>query len=68
MHTDPDYSAPYVTLKTSKEGLVGNGLTFTLGRGNEICLTAIQGHSEKVRKLQTFFFLLGKNIPREFSS
>lgn len=42
MHTDPDYSAAYVVLKTdSPQGLEGHGLTFTLGRGNEVCVTAI---------------------------
>jgi L-fuconate dehydratase len=43
MHTDPDYSAAYVVLKTdSPHGLEGHGLTFTLGRGNEVCVAAIQ--------------------------
>lgn len=43
MHTDPDYSAAYVVLKTdSPRGLEGHGLTFTLGRGNEVCVAAIQ--------------------------
>lgn len=42
MHTDPDYSAAYVVLKTdSPHGLEGHGLTFTLGRGNEVCVAAI---------------------------
>lgn len=42
MHRDPDYSAAYVILKTdSPEGLEGHGLTFTLGRGNEVCVAAI---------------------------
>jgi L-fuconate dehydratase len=36
MHPDPDYSAAYVILKTDG-GLDGHGLTFTIGRGNEIC-------------------------------
>jgi L-fuconate dehydratase len=40
MHTDPDYSAAYVILKTNA-GLEGHGLTFTIGRGNEICVAAI---------------------------
>lgn len=35
VHKDPDYSCVYVTLTTDTE-LVGYGLTFTLGRGNEI--------------------------------
>eukprot|EP00026_Physarum_polycephalum_P009253 Phypoly_transcript_09369.p1 GENE.Phypoly_transcript_09369~~Phypoly_transcript_09369.p1 ORF type:complete len:445 (+),score=62.54 Phypoly_transcript_09369:61-1395(+) len=42
MHTDPDYSCPYVTLPTNVEGLVGVGITFTLGRGNEIIVLAIK--------------------------
>ena len=43
MHTDPDYSAAYVVLKTdSPGGFEGHGLTFTLGRGTEVCVAAIQ--------------------------
>lgn len=38
---DPDYSAAYVVLETGG-GLEGHGLTFTIGRGNEICIAAIQ--------------------------
>jgi len=41
MHTDPDYSAAYVILKTDA-GLDGHGFTFTIGRGNEICAEAIR--------------------------
>ena len=33
MNPDPDYSAAYVTLKTNTSHC-GNGLTFTIGRGN----------------------------------
>lgn len=40
MHPDPDYSAAYVILQTDA-GLEGHGLTFTIGRGNEICVAAI---------------------------
>jgi L-fuconate dehydratase len=40
MHPDPDYSAAYVVLRTDEEGLQGHGLTFTIGRGNEICVVA----------------------------
>ena len=40
VHKDPDYSAAYVILKTHSE-LEGHGLTFTVGRGNEICVAAI---------------------------
>jgi L-fuconate dehydratase len=35
-----DYSATYVTLITDS-GLEGDGLTFTNGRGNEICVAAV---------------------------
>jgi L-fuconate dehydratase len=42
MNPDPDYSAAYVILGTDKPGLEGHGLTFTIGRGNEICCAAIE--------------------------
>jgi len=42
MHTAPDYSAAYVVLRTDAGNhLEGHGLTFTLGRGTEICVAAI---------------------------
>jgi L-fuconate dehydratase len=41
MHADPDYSAAYVVLKTDAD-LEGHGFTFTIGRGNEICVEAIR--------------------------
>ncbi len=41
MHKDPDYSAAYVIIKTSDSQLEGHGLTFTIGRGNEVCVAAI---------------------------
>jgi L-fuconate dehydratase len=41
MHTSPDYSAAYVVLQTDDE-LSGHGLTFTNGRGTEICVAAIR--------------------------
>lgn len=43
MNHDPDYSAAYVILSTdSPSGVEGHGLTFTIGRGNEVCIVAIQ--------------------------
>lgn len=42
MNPDPDYSAAYVILETDTPGLEGHGLTFTIGRGNEICCAAIR--------------------------
>ncbi len=41
MNPDPDYSAAYVILKTDSD-IEGHGLTFTIGRGNEICVQAIK--------------------------
>ena len=41
VHKDPDYSAAYVILKTDA-GLEGHGLTFTVGRGNELCVAAVE--------------------------
>jgi L-fuconate dehydratase len=42
MNPDPDYSAAYVALETDDpNGLTGHGLTFTIGRGTEVCVAAI---------------------------
>ncbi|MCW9707916.1 L-fuconate dehydratase [Fodinibius salsisoli] len=41
MNPDPDYSAAYLVLKTNT-ALEGHGLTFTIGRGNDICVEAVQ--------------------------
>ena len=43
MNPDPDYSAAYVILSTDHpQGLAGHGFTFTIGRGNELCVAAIE--------------------------
>lgn len=43
MNPDPDYSAAYVVLQTDNpQGLAGHGMTFTIGRGNELCVAAIE--------------------------
>ncbi len=52
MNPDPDYSAVYVTLQTDGD-LVGHGLTFTIGRGNELCARAVESLVP---------FVIGKNI------
>lgn len=41
MNHAPDYSAAYLVLYTNQPGLEGHGLTFTIGRGNEICIAAL---------------------------
>ncbi len=47
VHTDPDYSAAYVILQTDG-GPEGHGLTFTIGRGNEVCAAAIEAYRHLV--------------------
>ena len=43
MNPAPDYSAAYVILRTDHPaGLAGHGLAFTIGRGTEIVVAAIQ--------------------------
>jgi L-fuconate dehydratase len=43
MHTAPDYSAAYVILSTDAgDGLQGHGLAFTVGRGTEVVVAAIE--------------------------
>ncbi|MFE9680014.1 L-fuconate dehydratase [Streptomyces sp. NPDC006285] len=45
MNPDPDYSAAYVVLRTDDDtggGLEGHGFTFTIGRGNEVQVAAVE--------------------------
>ncbi len=50
MNLDPDYSATYVILKTNHpEGIEGHGLTFTIGRGNELCVAAVKSLSYLIK-------------------
>lgn len=59
MNPDPDYSATYVELLTDDPSLpVGHGLTFTIGRGNEVVVAAV----EALRPL-----LIGQDV-RAFTS
>ena len=51
MNPDPDYSAAYVILETDG-AYEGHGLTFTLGRGTEICVAAIKSLSALVVGLE----------------
>ena len=47
VNTDPDYSAAYCILETST-GEEGHGLTFTLGRGTDIVVSALRYLAEMV--------------------
>ena len=51
MNPDPDYSAAYVVLETDG-GFEGHGLTFTIGRGNDICCLAIEAMTHLVVGLE----------------
>ena len=52
MHPDPDYSAAYVILRTDHpDEIEGHGLTFTIGRGNELCVAAIRALAQLVTGL-----------------
>ena len=53
MNPDPDYSAAYVMLRTDQPDLVGHGLTFTIGRGNDLCCAAISAMRHLVVGLTT---------------
>tara|TARA_R110002050_G_scaffold100580_1_gene208099 strand:- start:28253 stop:29572 length:1320 start_codon:yes stop_codon:yes gene_type:complete len=57
MNPDPDYSAAYVILKTNHpDSIEGHGLTFTIGRGNELCVAAINSISNLIvgKSLESF--------------
>jgi L-fuconate dehydratase len=50
MNPEPDYSTAYVILETDhSRGLEGHGFTFTIGRGNELCVAAIESLATLVR-------------------
>jgi L-fuconate dehydratase len=47
MNPDPDYSAAYVVLRTDT-GAEGHGFCFTIGRGTEVCVAAIEAYAPLV--------------------
>jgi len=61
MNPDPDYSAAYAIVRTDDESLTGHGFTFTIGRGNEVCVAAIEALRPLVvgRSLEAIFSDLG---------
>jgi len=58
IHGDPDYSAVVCILKTD-QGAVGHGMTFTLGRGNEIVKRAVESFTP---------FVIGNDIKEIFGA
>jgi L-fuconate dehydratase len=69
MNADPDYSAAYLRLYTDKSELTGDSLVFTIGRGNDVQIKAIEILMEQVVGLDTgsAFKNIGK-IARDLSS
>lgn len=54
MNPDPDYSAAYITIETdADDGLSGHGFVFTIGRGNDVVVAAIDSLKH---------YILGKNV------
>ncbi|WP_022873059.1 enolase C-terminal domain-like protein [Nesterenkonia alba] len=47
VNVDPDYSAAYVRL-IAENGEEGHGLVFTLGRGNEVIISAMQSCAQRL--------------------
>ena len=62
MNPDPDYSAAYVIIETDNAAISGHGLTFTIGRGNEICCAAIRALEHLIvgRKLESITADMGQ--------
>ena len=61
MNTDCDYSSAYVKLYTDSD-LTGFGMTFTIGRGNDIVCMAIQELSKRLvgKDTEELFANMGK--------
>lgn len=57
VHVDCDYSCTYVTIYTESD-MEGHGLTFTIGRGNEIVVAAVKSLAP---------FVVGQNAGHIFS-
>lgn len=58
MNTDCDYSSAYVKLLTDSD-LTGFGMTFTIGRGNDIVCMAIEELAKR---------LVGKDVEEIFAN
>ncbi|XP_006463191.1 hypothetical protein AGABI2DRAFT_186852 [Agaricus bisporus var. bisporus H97] len=62
MNTDCDYSSAYITLFTSSPSLRGHGMTFTIGRGNDIVCTTISQLASKLidKDIESLFENMGQ--------
>ncbi|KAJ7108761.1 mandelate racemase/muconate lactonizing enzyme [Mycena epipterygia] len=61
MNTECDYSSAYITLLTESD-LVGHGMTFTIGRGNDIVCIAIKEVANRLigKETEELFANMGK--------
>ncbi|KIM23668.1 hypothetical protein M408DRAFT_252891, partial [Serendipita vermifera MAFF 305830] len=61
MNTECDYSSAYITL-LSESDLVGHGMTFTIGRGNDIVCSAISQVADRLvgKDTEELFKNMGK--------
>ena len=68
MNKDPDYSAAYLRIHTDSAGLHGDSLVFTIGRGNDFQVKAIEVLAEKIvgRDTKELFQSIG-DVARELS-
>ena len=48
MNPDPDYSAAYLRLHTSDADLTGHGFAFSIGRGNDLQVAAIESLADRL--------------------
>ena len=68
MNQDPDYSAAYLRITTDQPGLHGDSLVFTIGRGNDVQIAAVNMLTPKIAGLgvEDAFARIGQ-ITRELS-
>lgn len=69
MNKDGDYSAAYVVLETDDPRLTGCGFTFTIGRGNDLCVEAARQRAQPLigRSVESMTASLGE-VYRELAS
>ncbi|KAH8829281.1 enolase C-terminal domain-like protein [Flagelloscypha sp. PMI_526] len=62
MNTECDYSSAYVALKTEDPTLTGYGMTFTIGRGNDIVCNTIKEVANRLvgKETEDLFANMGK--------
>src|SRR5437868_14996578 len=66
MNPDPDYSAAYVVLTTDRgDGVEGHGLTFTIGRGNDVVAVAVEALRSLVRGQEIAAFTVARGTFRK---